>query len=118
MHRLSTRTLAGLLLRLHDAQAVAIFCAPGDADPCWVHHDYSTCSLPFVPALQINRAAFEHAYSLAVPFNTLVDAIARQPAWLFEVLRRYEGGELALDAMRRTIDYLRFCQLATTSSAA
>lgn len=38
---------------------------------------------------QINRAAFQHAYSLAAPFNRLVDDIARRPDWLARVLRRW-----------------------------
>ena len=34
------------------------------------------------------RHAFEAAVELAAPFNELVDAVARQPEWLFSVLER------------------------------
>jgi hypothetical protein len=37
---------------------------------------------PRLARLQFPKSAFEHAQSLAVGFNELVDAIARDPAWL------------------------------------
>lgn len=45
-----------------------------------------TACLP--AALQFPSKLYYAARALAQPFNELVDAIARQPDWLFEVLER------------------------------
>jgi hypothetical protein len=36
----------------------------------------------------VPREAFNAAYDLATDFNLLVDAISRQPDWLFKTLKR------------------------------